>query len=451
MCISESRSFLVERIPRLKQDINKCLIVCRMESHESRTGRILLVSTDFLHGGGGHLCLLRHMRRLVDAGFSTGLLNEQLPPARINDQFCSQQDFETRYTIPIRRWYWPPQIYRFPFTLAIRRWLAVFEGMVAILLFKPDLLLLHFNGYRLAPWTRWGRWLRIPVGVIVYDLRELWPESPADLFGMQEDSLQVLEHADLVWFVTAELQEEYRRRVPALALHRCRILPPIPSGHDFLKSCWRPEFATCTTVAFTGALKSACYDVFQALMAGMRCSSGRLILAVQQRRLAALEQDLAGWQDVVSLRPLHPVPERGLEWVAQNSNCLLVHYSFEANAEPLAATSFPSKFQEYSHMGLPVLIMAPPETPIGRWAARTAWPLYLDTLDADRILDVLEHLKRRDFWELCAQRSREVAAGEFSPEFVHRHFEAEVRGLLHLPAADECGDARALTPTRTDG
>ncbi len=34
---------------------------------------------------------------------------------------------------------------------------------------------------------------------------------------------------------------------------------------------------------------------------------------------------------------------------------------------------------------------------------------------------------------MCAQRSREVAAGEFSPDLVHRSFEADIRNLLHLP------------------
>lgn len=403
-----------------------------MEFHELRRSGILLVSTDFLHGGGGHLCLVRHMRRLASAGFFTGLLTKRLPPARINDQFYSSQDFHSTHTIPLRRWYWPPLIHRIPFTMAIRRWFAVLEGMIVILCFKPQLLLLHFNGDRLAPWVRWASWLNIPVGVIVYDLRELWPESPADLACMQSDSCQVLEYANLAWFVTAELREEYLRRVPGLALDRCRILAPIPAGHDFSPSCWRPEFATCTTVAFTGALKSACYDVFQALMAGMRRSSGRLILAVQQRRLAALEQDLAGWQDVVSLRQLLPVPEQGLEWIAQNSNCLLVHYSFEEGAEPLSRTSFPSKFQEYSHMGLPILIMAPPETPIGSWAVKADWPLYLDTLDDERIFHLLQQLKQREFWEKCAQLSRELAAGEFSPEVVHRIFEDDVQNLLRL-------------------
>lgn len=406
--------------------------------------KILLISTDFFHGGGGHLCLKRHMCRLASVGFVTNLLTRQLAATRRNNQFCSQQDFDYTYTIPSYRWFWPPTFYRLPFTLSIRRGLMKLEGMLIILRIKPHLLLLHFNCDRLATWTRWAALLRIPVGVIVYDLRELWPDSPDDLPNMEKDSRQVLEQADLVWFVTVELREEYRRRVPGLELGRCRILPPISGGHVFPQISWRPEFAEKTTVAFTGALKSSCHDVFVALMTGMRRSNGGLILAVQKHRLAAMSEDLAEWENVVSIRPLHPDPVMGLEWVARNSNCLLVHYSFEEGAEPLSKTSFPSKFQEYSHIGLPILVVAPAETPVGRWAVSRRWPLYLDTLDAEKILMVLQRLKTREFWELCAQRSRDVAAGEFSPDMVHRNFEADIRSLLHLPAEGDVSNRRPI-------
>ncbi len=223
---------------------------------------------------------------------------------------------------------------------------------------------------------------------------------------MEKDSRQVLEQADLGWFVTVELREEYRRRVLGLALDRCRILPPISGAHVFLEICWRPEFAEVTTVAFTGALKSSCHDVFEALMAGMRRSGGRLIMALQKNRLAALQTDMADWEDVISIRPLHPDPTQGLKWVAKNSSCLLVHYSFEEEAEPLSKTIYASKFQEYSHMGLPILVVAPAEIHVGSWAVSRRWPLYLDTLDAERILLTLQKFKdTRVLGNVCTTQS----------------------------------------------
>lgn len=395
---------------------------------------LLLISTDFQDGGGGHLCLLRHAKRLNASGVPTSLLAQELQRERVKHKFFGKSDFDAVYLIPRRRWFWPPMFYRLPSTISLRRFLIVLDGVMTILRVRPNGILIAFNGSSLALWSWVANKLRIPTGVIVYDLRELWAESPKERRKMHADTRGTLKRASVLWFVSEELQAEYLRRVPELDPALCRILPPIPGRIQVPPPRWREEFSESTTITFAGGLKSSNHDVFRALMCEMRSSHGRLVIITQEKRLASLEQELGDYRDVLELRPIPENPPDGIKWAAANSTCLLVHYSFDSAAEELSLTSFPSKLLEYSHLGLPILIAAPAHTTVGKWAQRADWPLWLDSLEPAKIQDALERLKHEDFWHFCVHKSREYAEGDFCPDVIHENFTADICEMLGKPS-----------------
>jgi hypothetical protein len=403
-------------------------------SSATKATHLLLISTDFQDGGGGHLCLLRHVKRLNASGIPTSLLTQELPRERVKHKFFGKSDFRSVCLIPLRRWFWPPLIYRLPWTIELRRLLIILDGMMTILCVRPNGILMAFNGSSLSLWSWLANKLRIPMGVIVYDLRELWAESPKERRKMHADSRGTLKRASVLWFVSEELQEEYLRRVPDLDPALCRILPPIPGRIQVPPPRWREEFGEKTTITFAGGLKSSNHDVFRALMSEMRSFKDRLVIITQEKRLASLEQELGDYRDVLELRAIPENPPDGIKWAAANSTCLLVHYSFDSAAEALSLTSFPSKLLEYSHLGLPILIAAPANTTVGKWAQRVDWPLWLDSLEPAKIQDALERLKHEDFWHFCVVKTREHAGSDFCPDVIHDNFTADICEMLGKPA-----------------
>lgn len=404
------------------------------ESHAGNGTHLLMICTDFQEGGGGHLCLLRHARRLNASGVPTSLLAQELQAPRVKHTFIGASDFDSVYLIPRSRWFWPPLIYRLSWTIALRRFLVAIEGVFNILCIRPNGILMVFNGSRLSLWSWVANKLHIPLGVIVYDLRELWADSPKERKRMHADTCATLKRASVLWFVSEELRDEYLRRVPHLNPSLCRILPPIPGRIEVPTPAWREEFTTCTTITFAGGLKSSNHDVFRALMSAMHTSKGRLVIITQEKRLASLTQELRDYHDVLELRPIPQHPPDGIKWAAANSTCLLVHYSFDSGAEELSLTSFPSKLLEYSHLGLPILIAAPANTTVGKWAKKVNWPLWLDSLEPARVQEALDRLKHEDFWRHCVSRSRQYAEGDFCPDVIHENFTADIREILRHPA-----------------
>nr|WP_281270126.1 glycosyltransferase [Roseimicrobium gellanilyticum] len=405
------------------------------ESRACNAPHLLMVCTDFQEGGGGHLCLLRHARRLNASGIPTSLLAQELQPLRVKHTFIGASDFDSVHLIPRGRWFWPPLIYRLSWTIALRRFLVILEGVIKILCVRPDGILMVFNGSRLSHWSWVANKLRIPMGVIVYDLRELWADTPKERRRMHADTRGTLKRASILWFVSEELRAEYLRRVPELDPALCHILPPIPGRIEVPTPGWRQEFTDCTTITFAGGLKSSNHDVFRALMSEMRTSAGRLVIITQEKRLASLRQELQDYHDVLELRAIPQNPPDGIKWAAANSTCLLVHYSFDTSAEELSLTSFPSKLLEYSHLGLPILIAAPANTTVGKWAKKVNWPLWLDSLESARIQEALERLKHEDFWHFCVSKSRQYAEGDFCPDVIHENFTTEVGEMLGRPAS----------------
>jgi hypothetical protein len=72
---------------------------------------------------------------------------------------------------------------------------------------------------------------------------------------------------------------------------------------------------------------------------------------------------------------------------------------------------------EFSHLGLPVLILASPCTTISNWAKARQW---------------LSHISELDNKEM-ANQTRKVASGEFHPDLIQAQFESELAVTRHLP------------------
>lgn len=391
--------------------------------------RVLLSSTDFLEGGAGHFLLHRHVLRLKQEGWEAVLLAVDRPEHR-KSSFFLPSDFLRISVAAWDRWYWPRARRFLGFLGAIRRMLVQRELVRLGTRLKPDFVLHSLDVASGLYASRIAEALGVPLGVIVYDLREIWADDEDHRKRLWEDSRNLMSKAGHLWFVSQELLETYVARIPEIDRRKCSVLLPIPGAIDVRAEGWREEFANSTTVLFAGSLKSVETDVFRMVASAMRKSAGKLVIMTQERRWEKLRAGLKGFEENVEIEPILPTPEEGLPVIAKKATVVLVHYSFVQGAEELGMTSFPSKFIEYTHLGLPVLVAAPADTAVGRWAKEANWPLRLDSLDDDAMVSMLERLKDRAFWEQCVSRCREVAQGEFDPDAIHQRFSHELVALM---------------------
>src|SRR5581483_9084030 len=122
-----------------------------------------------------------------------------------------------------------------------------------------------------------------------------------------------------------------------------------------------PVVAFCGNVHLDGTA-----DLLRRLAVALAAAGGVVELYTQTppHRLAAFGLDLPN----VRSCGFYPAAEMG-ERVGRTAHVLFLPTSFEARERLDVATLFPSKLADYTAIGLPVLIWAPPESSAGRWAA----------------------------------------------------------------------------------
>jgi hypothetical protein len=119
--------------------------------------------------------------------------------------------------------------------------------------------------------------------------------------------------------------------------------------------------------------------------------------------------------------------QEALQHLAQEAAGLLVSYTDTVEQMPWIATSFPSKLVEYTQLGLPCAIVAPPDSAVGRWAQRGHFADFFDPAELSGLATWARDLRNETTWRQHSARIHHLAEGEFSPEKIQATFAA---GLL---------------------
>lgn len=101
-----------------------------------------------------------------------------------------------------------------------------------------------------------------------------------------------------------------------------------------------------------------------------------------------------------------------------------------------ASHSFPSKLLDFARAGLPIIIIAPLDSPVGRWAKLRDWPLFIADEDDNAAFDQAAKVLSHEAGWLNAQRHvLAVASGEFSADAIHEDLLGQVNTMA-LKAGD---------------
>jgi len=222
-----------------------------------------------------------------------------------------------------------------------------------------------------------------------------------------------MRRAHRCWFVSPELATAYD-----LPEEKRHVLMPIPEGWEKPAS-WLPSFNAQPRVYYAGFIWPPQYPLLAKIARILHAVGGRLVLL--SRETAELRAFVAA-EPVDALKPF-PTNREALAHLTTHAAALLVSYSESTPEMPWIETSFPSKFVEYSHLGLPCAIVAPTESSIGRWAQRATYPYFFAP---DRVSDLphwAEALKSETRWARLAGTAQALAANEFNPELIHRKLE----------------------------
>lgn len=379
----------------------------------------LLYLCDFPPGAdsGGALVIDRHLRRLANDGWE---ITVSVPPAAIKTA-----TIPTPYvlrSLASRRFWWPPVDPRRPWTQRLRASLWARDVLAdSHWAQPPEAVLTVLWGYAALSAARVAKAWRTPLAVIVHDLFREAHLPPNRAAAGERLTTEVLAGAERVWAVSDEM-----RAALAPLVHRGSIttLPPVPDDSAAPAGGWSPRFLPAPVIAHAGALHAYHVDYLAAIARALEKFRGTLLVLApaDNPALAQLRATGVGFRH----QPTFASSAEALAFLSSEASALTVMYPLARSDRPDPPTGFPSRVLELSHLGLPMILAAPPGNPLHTWARRHGWPLVLEQPGWPALDSLMAQLADATQWSLLSAQMRDLAARVCAPETIHRQFLAEL-------------------------
>lgn len=362
---------------------------------------LLYIGQNPTAGTGSPIIVLRHLRRFSAAGWKIIVVADYG-----GDYRESRAAGWTVHPLCHRRWWWPP--YR-PNSKSLR-WmrLRLLAREVATSSPVPDVVLGYLAAHsdftaHLA--VHVARTTGAPLHLLVHDDAAAFPSARGSEAVIRREHDGILHGADVCWFVSPELADCFTVTPP-----RRRLLYPIPEGWNE-PALWRAEIAERPRVYYAGHVWPEQLPLLSRIATHVGASGGELVVMARQSAgvQALCEQDPVRWQTPF------PTNQAALAHLAANAAGVLVSYADTVAAMPWCATSFPSKLVEYAHLGLPIAIVAPIDSAVGRWAKTHQFPAWFAPSDGASLRAWCDGLRNRERWIERAAVSRHLARTLFDP------------------------------------
>ncbi|WP_342750679.1 hypothetical protein OH491_21545 [Termitidicoccus mucosus] len=396
---------------------------------------LLYIGQTPAEGTGSPVVILRHLRRLAADGWQITVIAEHGQDSAA----CDAAGWPVHPLPARRRPWWPP--YRpdsAPFLRSIRTTLIAREIRRRFFASArgPDALFGYLAAHAdFAPEiaARLARQTRVPLTLLIHDDAADFARTAKERRVLRRRHAGILRAAHRNWFVSPELAAVYG---PPFSLEPGAFsLPPLPEG-GARQSAYRPPPADGRPrIYYGGHIWPAQYPLFARLARVIHEAGGRLVLLTRDTpELRAFRATAAP----VDTLPLFPSNTEALAHLSSHASGILVSYADTLADMPWVATSFPSKFIEYAHLGLPAHIVAPPKSAIANWAARAAYPNFTTPDDLAPLARWVSDLRDPAVWPALVAPVRRHAATDFSPDKIHRQLTAALipqsaHRLLHSP------------------
>ncbi len=356
-------------------------------------------------GTGSPIIVLRHLKRFAADGWTISVIGDYGGDYRT----CREAGWAVTQLCH-RRWWWPPYRQQSASLRWLRLRLLAYEAAAANP--APDAIFSYFAAHsdfsaQLA--THVAQVTGAPLHMLAHDDAASFPYARGREKELRRFHEGILAAADACWFVSPELADCY----PATAAQR-RLLYPIPEGwHP--PAAWTEERVKYPRVYYAGYVWPQQLPLLGREARCARDAGAELVVMSRQSDAlrAFCEAEPARWH-----APF-PTNREALAHLVDDAAGLIVSYADTIADMPWCETSFPSKFVEYCHLGLPIAIVAPPDSAIARWAQRTRYPYLFEPTNLAGLQDWFAGLRRREVWQVRAALSLHLARTEFNPDHIH--------------------------------
>ena len=382
---------------------------------------LYFISESIPHPGyGSFVIFYRHLIRLEKEGYNINLIIPDYKRSDADEFLTEVKDRWNIIKVPFKKWWFLfPYRYNNKLLRDARFWFVNLYLKKHFRNHHPDFIITYFynqffNGLAAFIKTRYKSHL----GIFLHDDKYLLNNQQVP--GLLEYDQYLSEKADVIWTVSEDLI------IPHTDKKKYRLLYPIPAGAELGISNWTDNYQT-PVIGFSGNIFHEYEEVFRSLAVALANFNGRLILVINNpsyyKWLPAL---IAEYSNIQLTHAFADVNDT-FNYLKENCTALFCGYPNNIELMPWLRTCFPSKFIEFSHLGLPIILTSPTNTALSKWTAEHNWQLFSsDYHDAD-FDELLKKITNENDWTTNARQSVKISDTIFNPENIHLQLLTDIK------------------------
>lgn len=383
----------------------------------SDSKNIYFISESIPHKGfGSFIIFYRHLTRLKLSGYRVFLI---IPNYQEFIQSIAYKKLAETFSViivEVNRWWFPPYRYYFKISRSLRYFLIYFSIKERLNENPPNFIITYFYGNLLNGFATFLKnKFQCKMGTFLHDDKHL-------LNAFFDSALQaydrfICKKSDVIWSVSEEL-----KIIDCSANYIC--LPPIPQGSDKLVS--KPPQKRLI-IGFAGSIYTSYFPLFELMAKTLEQLGGELHIITDnvKRVYSNLKVD----ENIKVIKSFEDSTE-ALNYLVANCSVIFCGYPDKLDEMPWIETCFPSKFVEFIHSGLPIILSGPANSSLSKWAKKNDWQLFVKDLSQKSLYQLFMKLRDTDFYERNIQQSIFFSQTVFNPKNIQHQFESSISELL---------------------
>lgn len=364
-------------------------------------------------GAGSAIIVYRHLRRFAEAGWRVRVVADWGQEALL--PVCVAHGWPAM-TLSHRKPWWPPFDPNRRLSRAVRAWLWAGEVRAWLGSAQPDAAFTYLSAFSdmlsIAA-VGFARRYRLPLATLIHDDARDFLTDPSEGARAHSRRQWIVEKSTRAWFASPGLAECFHLP-PSVA----GVLPPIPEGTapaPLTDATARADDPSPLLV-YAGNYWPGQLPLLVEIARATRQAGGRFLAVIKEHP----EHSAFLRNNGVDCRPPFARNVEALDFFRAHASAMVVSYAHDTSAMPWTRTSFPSKLIEYCHLGLPIAVVAPPDTAVVRWAREHDFPDTFAPSNLAGYAHFVAQLREPAFHRQRAELSLSFARGEFDPAAIQQ-------------------------------
>lgn len=378
---------------------------------------IYFISESLPHPGyGSFIIFYRHLTRLEEEGYKITLILPEYEGFNENTFYNQMRHRWQFLRVPFKKW-WFLLPYKYDNSILRRIRFNFIYLYVRRYINKniPDFIITYFHGQFL---NSFGIFLKekykCPSGIFLHDDKHLLIKL--DSIPLLRYDQYLSENADIIWTVSKELF------IPGTDKSKYLLLYPIPQGTTHEIKNWQDKYAN-PVIGFSGSIFNEYLEIFNSLASSLAKYNGRLILIIKDPPNYEWLPTITDKHKNVSVMASFEDVNETFNYLRKNCTAIFCGYPGNLDSMPWIKTCFPSKFVEFSHLSLPIILMAPKDTSLSNWAIENNWSLFSSDYSEAETDKLIAGITTEKNWIINANQSKGVASTVFDPEHIQHIFQ----------------------------